>query len=235
MENMNRNYTAMTDADLLLLIQGKDSDNQALDTMYSRYASRIEKVTKYICHKVHFDRSLTYEGIEYDALTEAYLVAHDVIMNHDDFRSSFMTDFRNHLEWHFKDLSRKNYKKESRETSYFTFCESSSSETEEDFASSLYEKKMEVERANLIFERSQYQDHIEEAMNKVRQKYAPNSIEARTLTAVKNAMANEEKKPFDAAANELGCSRQTVYNRLAGIKEQIPETLRKEIRSNFMN
>lgn len=107
------NYINACDANLLAEIRHNDAQGHAKDAFLARYDAKIKAVAKILAYKVNFDYSMSFEERKNEALSEAYILADELVMSHDCRISEFMTNFGLRLKWRLLTMQREYFIREA--------------------------------------------------------------------------------------------------------------------------
>lgn len=200
---------SLNDLQLTVVINNTGSE-EARNEFHRRYDKTILKVARGACYSINYDAGLSYDELQSDVVSEAFLAADYAVRLYNGASSlkSYLTD---KIKKHLLDLKRKNSIHSSRE-----YLDTPCDEDDEEYECSWGE----YAEANERFKRDQ--SNVE-ALDQYAAllKLTTNARHKACLQHLLVAYQEDVKKPFEYVAHKLGCSRQQVYNILDSIRKNV--------------
>ncbi len=211
--------TTLSDEALVRGIVANAKDSRLVDELWRRTNTAIAKAAKVAVRKVELGLA------EDDALSEAYIAAWKAVPLYDASKgASLATYIGTRIKYHFLELSRKAAIHAGRTVSYDEEYE------EDEYGKPRYGTNYSAvcKVASKKYGDEYREREVADAYSQIRSLVTvPRHRDC--LDLLMEAYSLGEKKPTQYVADELGCSRQQVYNILKQVKSQVPGYLSAEV------
>lgn len=214
--------TTLSDEDLVRGINAS-CDQRMVDEFFRRYRKVIAKAVDYASGNSVYGLAMD-EDAKSDALSEAYIATMNALRLYDFKSSSLKTFITNKVLYRFKDLKRSGEIHVSRERplSYYA------GEDVEDDSYCGSTDYVEYSAAQERYNADRYNDEIGDACSRLFES-VNDSRQRECLRMLLAAFYEGVKKPVEHVAEQIGRSRQWVYNVIKQVRENTPVNIASEI------